>query len=577
MRLIRTVEIHNFRSVQKLLVADLDAFVPLVGLNGTGKSNVLRALNLFFTGQVEPGRGLDLSTDHYRPGAEFKGRRRIAVAVSLDLNSGFKPRDEVRGFLKKWGSPSAITVERAWTYVSPQGLAVEDSFRAGVDSSKLKDVPETDRNALLGLIRSVQFRYIPNHVRPSDVLNTEIQVLRRALVKRVRSTKKYREGGVAGALAELSAAAKKLFQPLERDVVPFTPELRSVSPDMPSDFAELAFDLGVRGVSGSGAAHPPELQGSGTQSFLLLHALDLVDKSLFGVDFGWTKAVVWAIEEPESFLHAGLRSQFATDLLRFAQDDRRQILVTTHQDEFIRIGEHAWLVALAENRSTIERLDAREALAESSRRRIATVSHPLFSYPDHPLVLVEGKTDVSHLRKAAASAGLRPRWKLACLEDIEPGLAGGDAMNRYLGANKTVLRSRAPSAPVLVLRDWEVSDGTINDTTKVLAVHERSVALRCPADIANPQLGQKFRGIERYLPTDLIETVIGAAELQPKSLKTRYPLGVERNILETYKSALVKAHETSAQSGTYMDNLARWLDKSVEKAVHEVAPESFLM
>ncbi len=574
MRLIKAVEIHNFRSVQKLLVDDLDAFVPFVGLNGTGKSNILRALNLFFTGQVEPGRGLDLSTDHYRPGAQFKGRRRIAVAVSLDLNSGFDPRDEVRGFLKKWGSPSSITIERAWTYA--QGLAVQDSFRAGADSSKLKDVPEADRNAPLGLIRSIRFRYIPNHVRPSDVLNTEIQVLRRALVKRVRATKKYREGGVAGALEELSSAAKKLFQPLERDVVPFTPELRSVSPDIPSDFAELAFDLGLRGVSGSGAAHPPELQGSGTQSFLLLHALDLVDKSLFGVDFGWTKAVVWAIEEPESFLHAGLRSQFATDLLGFAQGERRQILVTTHQDEFIRIGEHAWLVALTENRSTIERVDAREALVESSRRRIATVAHPLFSYPDHPLVLVEGKTDVRHLRKAAAGAGLRPRWKLACLEDIEPGLAGGDAMIRYLAANKTVLSSRAPSAPVLVLRDWDVGDGIIKDTNKVLAVHERSVALRCPADIANPQLGQKFRGIERYLPTDLVETVIGAADLQPKSLKTRYPLGVERKTLETYKSALLKAHEARAQSGMHMINLARWLDESVDQAVQEVATESFL-
>lgn len=143
-------------------------------------------------------------------------------------------------------------------------------------------------------------------------------MLRRALVKRVRSTKKYREGGIAGALEELSSAAQQLFRPFDRDVIPYTPELRSISPDMPSDFAELAFELGLRAVSSSGATQAPELQGSGTQSFLLLHALDLIDKSLFGVDFGWTKAIVWGIEEPESFLHAGLRSQFAADLLRFA-------------------------------------------------------------------------------------------------------------------------------------------------------------------------------------------------------------------------------------------------------------------
>lgn len=162
MRLIKEVGIQNFRSCQRLVLEELDAYVPLVGLNGTGKSNVLRAMNLFFTGQVEPGRSIDLSIDHYRPGAEFKGRRRIAVSVGLDLTSGYKPREEVRSFLKKWGSPSSITLERVWTYASPQSLTVEDSFRAGPDSHQLKDVPETERGAVLGLIRSVQFRYIPN-------------------------------------------------------------------------------------------------------------------------------------------------------------------------------------------------------------------------------------------------------------------------------------------------------------------------------------------------------------------------------------------------------------------------------
>src|SRR5688500_15712942 len=107
MRLIREVEIQNFRSAQKLEVADLDAFVSLVGLNGTGKSNVLRGLNLFFNGEVESGRPVDLSADHYQPGAGFEGRRRIAVSVSLDLDSGYKPRDEVHSFLKKWGSASS--------------------------------------------------------------------------------------------------------------------------------------------------------------------------------------------------------------------------------------------------------------------------------------------------------------------------------------------------------------------------------------------------------------------------------------------------------------------------------------
>lgn len=250
--------------------------------------------------------------------------------------------------------------------------------------------------------------------------------------------------------------------------------------------------------------------------------------------------------------------------------------MTTHQDEFMRIAEKVWLVGLDENRTRVETLRARDALLESSKRRIATVAHPLFPYPDHPLVLVEGKTDVRHLRRAASSIGLRPRWKLASLTDIEPELSGGDVVVRYLAANRTVLKSRPTYAPVLVLRDWETNEKTVNDTKKVVTVHERSGVLRCPADISNPELGQTFRGIERYLATELVEQVIAPEDLRPKSVRKRYPLGIEKKTLDGYKQALVEAHEQAPDSGQYLANLVRWLDKRVETAVSKVPVEEML-
>ena len=57
-----------------------------------------------------------------------------------------------------------------------------------------------------------------------------------------------------------------------------------------------------------------------------------------GQHFGWKKASLWAFEEPESFLHAGLRSRFAQDLAEYAGQDKRQIIVNTHHEEF-REGE----------------------------------------------------------------------------------------------------------------------------------------------------------------------------------------------------------------------------------------------
>jgi AAA15 family ATPase/GTPase len=42
--------IENFRSLRTVEMRELWKYVPIVGLNSSGKSNVLRALNLFFNG-----------------------------------------------------------------------------------------------------------------------------------------------------------------------------------------------------------------------------------------------------------------------------------------------------------------------------------------------------------------------------------------------------------------------------------------------------------------------------------------------------------------------------------------------
>jgi AAA15 family ATPase/GTPase len=56
-------------------------------LNSAGKSNVLRALNLFFTGNVdESGDALDFQTD-YSSHAPLRKKKEIAVTV------GYQPRN----------------------------------------------------------------------------------------------------------------------------------------------------------------------------------------------------------------------------------------------------------------------------------------------------------------------------------------------------------------------------------------------------------------------------------------------------------------------------------------------------
>lgn len=60
---IRRIEITNFRSIQKMVI-ESNRLQVIVGNNDAGKSNILRALNLFFNGLTNPGEDFNFATDY---------------------------------------------------------------------------------------------------------------------------------------------------------------------------------------------------------------------------------------------------------------------------------------------------------------------------------------------------------------------------------------------------------------------------------------------------------------------------------------------------------------------------------
>jgi energy-coupling factor transporter ATP-binding protein EcfA2 len=297
-RLIRDIEIRNFRSLRNASLEDVGAYVPIVGLNGSGKSNLLRALSLFFNGDVEPGMTLDMKRDHYDPGRRFGNQRRVSVTVTFDLRGSSPGRKQVSDLFEKLGITETVQIERAWTYADPSGTLVREQYQIS-DGGPLTPVAEEDLVALGVFVRSVRLRYIPNHVRPADLINAELQALRGAIGKRVRRRTAYRTGNVQDAVSDLGAVANEMIQAVSTRIVEHSPELAAVEPMLPSDFADLVFQLGVETVSSSGLRQPPDMQGSGTQSYLLFHLLDLIDKASFEGNYGWTKGVVLARRPPQ--------------------------------------------------------------------------------------------------------------------------------------------------------------------------------------------------------------------------------------------------------------------------------------
>lgn len=568
-RLIQGIRVENFRSIRNLELTSLEEYNPIVGLNSSGKSNLLRALNLFFRGVVDDEeRALELSRDFsdYAPAGK---KRIVRVGVQLGLSDSFKVRGQEE-FHRVNGLTDSIAIQRSWSYDQATNGLIED-LEFGPDLYNLRDAEPSEVGPLLAHVRAVIYRYVPNHAKPSTLISQIVQPLRADLVSRLRGTREYRDNSLADVMEALERMGERMFDEVSWKVHRGVPNLEVV-PSLPSDFADLAFDVAVSSVSDGTRGRDPELEGSGTQAFMLLHFLDLADRAARRSGFGWVQASVWAFEEPESFLHSGLRARSASDLAEYADDAKRQVFLTTHQDEYVRVGTTALFAELGRDGTSVSPMPTKDALTKSYRRSITTYRHPLLVRPDVPLILTEGKFDATYLRAAAKEAGLRPRWRLASPDDEVGVEVGGDSLKKYLNMNRAAIASRPDAAPILVLRDWETSDR--DDYVRILKEHQYSTCIVFPEELANPELDRMFVGIERYLTTEHALSFFKRREIM-KSLDEPPIYSVSRQTFMREKSRMEASVRSGHEVGEHMMNLVKWLDSCVVDLLETVPPAEF--
>jgi AAA domain, putative AbiEii toxin, Type IV TA system len=142
-----------------------------VGPNGSGKSNLLRALHLFFNGEVENGVPLDLSRDFHDPTGKRKAKKQIDVELDMHFGSGLRA-DLQAPIAKLAGGKDTVTIRKRWSLDKvTHAPTVELAF--GAAGSSVTAVSDDDAVLVERLIGSVRFRYISNHVHPTDLLRQE--------------------------------------------------------------------------------------------------------------------------------------------------------------------------------------------------------------------------------------------------------------------------------------------------------------------------------------------------------------------------------------------------------------------
>jgi len=513
---IQNVEISRFRSIRNAKLTNLQDFTVLAGLNNSGKSNFLRALNLFFTGRPEPDSSFDISRDYYRGELSSKKRKSIRISVHFTLSKTFRFRRGLKPVEDLLGRDFILTKEWAFKHPEPsvylngaeQPISTEDAIKAA---------------QFLSLI---SFRYVPNRVIPTEIIRKEQQALRDVLVRRLAKFKKQSEQVFKG----LQSTAEALVAAVSEDVTKFAPDIQKVRLATASSLADLAFQFGYKLEEG-GVEMDENEQGSGMQSLLMFETLNLIDRDYFQ-QFGWKQAAVWAVEEPESSLNTALEARTGHFLSRIAKEHggRLQIIGTTHSDLMMQYAGAGYYIDKAEVpgkgvESTATQKSPKELVEYSSRFGVSRWVNPVLLYPLDALILVEGKFDRDFLQQCFLILRLSVRPRVVCLEDLKSDASKGgvETLISFVKDNAEVIRARHSFAKVCVLLDWDAASKITTFSNTFKSTDPFSV-LAWDVKEANPNdfYTSNCRGIERFYS----DSVLVAAKGERPDLFFTNPKGV---------------------------------------------------
>ena len=501
MKLITKVEIENFRSIKKCKIEDIQEFNSLFGLNNSGKSNILRALNLFFNNETDKGQFLDFDSDFHQSKSKHKKTIKITVTFSLPQNFKFQQKlKAVQAFILSRKNSREITIKKIFT---------KEDWLPYKIYLNTKLVGEKDLKKIDQFLNLINFRYIPNRILPVEILEKEGFALKKAIAKKlnIRKTDKKQIQEATEALSQaISKTSQALIEPISKELKKLSQNNTTVELITPSLVEDLISTSGYFLNTGN-VKVKDTYQGSGIQSFLMFHTLHLIDKG-YAQQFGWKQATIWAVEEPESSLHFDLEAQLAMFLFEtvIKKKSRLQFFCTTHSTMFVQHTSKSALVEKSSTETNCRMVESIDIYKETSESGISQHTHPLLFFPRQNIILCEGKTDVVFIKKVFELLNLdKTRLHITCLSKLRDknDKGGVDTIKRYVEENKEMIdiRYRSHQTKVVILLDWEAN---IDKKFEIIKKIKGVSVIQWPEEKINAKT-KKLKGIESLYPERFFE------------------------------------------------------------------------
>jgi len=316
MKIIQKIKIKKFRSIKQEEII-LDDITIFSGRNNSGKSNILRALNLFFNGESNFGQKYTHERDYNLAyTANARGKREIEIAL----------------YFKGQGNGA---LSRDFHIVRRFGKNLEGSYEYYSDDEKIQqEIDKKNGNILrefTGFLNKLVYYYVPA-VRDKSFVKNLFLLFERLLESD--------EEGFRKKITELSDILKTKSENISKDFKSFLkiPAHASLSTSIADVLSAIVINvqsgIKIEKKSGEGRIHPQTVDlfssGDGVLMSYIPHFLAYIANSMS------RKYFIWGFEEPENSLEYSKAQEIAD---KFQKDFNKssQILITTHSPAFIKL------------------------------------------------------------------------------------------------------------------------------------------------------------------------------------------------------------------------------------------------
>lgn len=386
---ISSIRIKDFRSIRNETITPKD-FNIFVGLNDAGKSNVLKALNLFFNGETDYGCKFSFERDFtYLFPKSSHSTKEIKITIKFEIPD---------------------TYSEAWEYTWTKAWRTNGLFKETIENAEGN--PPNPKSRVPGALKRIKYRYVPA-VKSRDYYKTLLGDLYTAVFSSIDNPL---EESVSTFTSALHEYTKELSVDIEKQLQ--LESLLSFPDDLNDIFKALIFETSC---SMEGMSIPLSARGDGIQ----VRHIPIILKYIAHEDQKSRKrgsmkvCTIWGFEEPENGLELLKTFQLADEFETYAQEI--QIFVSTHSPAFYmkkngnsscvffvskKSGSDETGISFANNTHAIaENMGLMPLVApfieEQSHRLIE--AEKIYSenfLTDVPTILVEGETDVEYLKIA---------------------------------------------------------------------------------------------------------------------------------------------------------------------------------